>query len=104
MSNEILLPLKRQLTDKEKNCLLWQKNRKLEARNANLVKEINKLTIKNKKLADALKEETGPLPSGNDCDTVSARAYRKLMRRCKMFEDRVWELIEERRKLLGHVG
>jgi regulator of replication initiation timing len=96
-SAAILLELYRYFSDKEKLNWIISDYKKLERKFKNVVSENNSLKIRNAKLKQQIKDEEIHLASSlKGQKTVTVKAYMKLLRRCQMFEERVWELVKER--------
>jgi hypothetical protein len=101
-SQDTLLELYRDFTDKERLSWIIRDYKALERKFQNIVSENNALKIKNQKLQQQIKDEEIQLASSlKGQKTVTVKAYMKLLRRCQMFEERVWELVQERNKLKG---
>lgn len=103
-SPDTLLELYRDFTDKEKLHWILKDYKALERKYEKAVAETKALKIKNDKLIQQMKDEEIQLASSfRGQKTVTVKAYMKLLRRCQMYEERVWELVQERNKLKGDV-
>ncbi|MES2620226.1 MAG: hypothetical protein V4615_05170 [Bacteroidota bacterium] len=101
-SADTLLELYREYSVTEKLGWIIRDYKKLEAKFKRVVTENAALKIRNEKLQQQIKDEDIKLASSlKGQKTVNVKAYMKLMRRSQMFEERVWELVQELNKLKG---
>lgn len=102
---ETLLPIHRELTDKEKIDWLRKQLNEVEERNVKLSAANQSLTDRNRNLLNRIKEWEEEVPGDlKKADTVSAKAYIKLKKRCDMFETRTWELVAECKELQSQLS
>ena len=95
-SEEPLLKLHRDFTDKEKLDWLRIDYRKLEKKLSEIELENENLKIRNKKLSDKIKKDDLQFPSAlNGEKTVSVKAYFKLRKMYDDLDKRFWEVIQE---------
>lgn len=100
---DTLLELYREYSDTEKVNWLVRDYRILERRFKQLVAKNKLLTSRIDDLQQKIKKDETDIPSVFEgSKSVSAKSYNKLKRRCQMFEERVWELVQERNKLTNN--
>ncbi len=100
MSDETLLPIHRQLTDKEKYDWAMKSFRELEVKFRHVLAQNEKLISKNNSLAEKLKEWEEETPHNmKGIDKVNAKTYLKLHKSYKSMTDNFWRVNDELREL-----
>lgn len=96
MSEDILLEIHRDFTDKEKIDWLTNDCRKLRMQLQNLTNQNNNLNKINAALTKRIKDDEDLSPSEiNKEKFVKAKTHNKLLKRYKEMDKRFWEMVHE---------